>query len=495
MISMEDWVTIRNLKKRKPELGTRTIAKMLGLSRNTVKRALKSDKPPSYGPRDYINPELEPFQDYIKIQLFKKKLKGSRILNDLRSKGCKISQSAFYRYLNHLKPTMQKAYMRYETQPGEQAQYDWSPYSIQVGGILMKVHIYCMILGFSRYRIYWPSLSQKQSSVFEGIEYCLSQIGGVPERIQTDNHSTLVLNASVEHFQWNPRYLKLSEHYGFSPSRSLPGHPWSKGKVENPFSYLENHFIMDNQFDCFKDFVIQLNEFQEHVNNRIHDTTQIEPVHLFRDHEVDILGSLPPKSYVGSREQFRKVSSDCLISYQGNRYSVPHVFAGKEVWIRESQGVYLHIYSQTNNLIATHNLERKLKRQVYINKDHFKGYRSKKGTWDHLCHQFLQICPEHDDFLSKLKAQKRICPSRHLTKIVEAIKFFQREDIEKVIMTSHEYNVYHGDFFIELLHQNATPIDVQQLHVAPPLDLQSPMGVIRTLDSYCLKQTERMREE
>ena len=45
---MEDWVTIRNLKKKNPNIGTRELAKMLGISRNTIKKALKSDEAPEY---------------------------------------------------------------------------------------------------------------------------------------------------------------------------------------------------------------------------------------------------------------------------------------------------------------------------------------------------------------------------------------------------------------------------------------------------------------
>lgn len=493
MISMEDWVTIRNLKKRKPELGTRAIAKMLGLSRNTVKRALKNEESPSYGPREYINPELEAFEDYINVQFFNKKLAGSRILNDLRSKGCKVSRSAFYRYLNHLKPVRQKAFMRYETEPGEQGQFDWSPYSVLINGILVKLQVYCLILGFSRYRIYWASLSQRQSSVFEAIEYSLFEIGGVPERLQTDNHSTLVDNASVDNFKWNDRYLKLAEHYGFHPSRSLPAHPWSKGKVENPFSYLENHFILDNQFESFEDFTHQLNQFQDKVNKRVHETTQVEPVILFEEQEKESLAALPPEKFIGTREEFRKVSSDCLISYGGNRYSVPNIFAGKDIWVRESQGVYLHVYSQTNKLVTTHRLGSG-KKQIYMKKEHYNGYRGKRGTWDRLHYQFLQRCPGHEDFLARLKAQKRIDPYRHLNKIVDAIRFFEREDIEKVIAICHEYNVYNGDLFIELLHQKGTPIKIPKIDESFLKELHSPAGVIRTLDSYGVKRQKETQE-
>jgi DNA-binding MarR family transcriptional regulator len=48
MITMADWVTIKNLKSKNPGMESRSIAKLLGLSRNTVKRALKSENGPIY---------------------------------------------------------------------------------------------------------------------------------------------------------------------------------------------------------------------------------------------------------------------------------------------------------------------------------------------------------------------------------------------------------------------------------------------------------------
>ena len=40
VLIMEDWVSIKNLKTKNPKLGTRKIADLLGVSRNTVKKAL-----------------------------------------------------------------------------------------------------------------------------------------------------------------------------------------------------------------------------------------------------------------------------------------------------------------------------------------------------------------------------------------------------------------------------------------------------------------------
>ena len=172
---MEDWVTIRNLKKKDPNLGTRTIALMLGISRNTVKKALASDELPLYNRGEKkINEAVEPFIDFIKESFLKKNLKASRILKDIKSKGYKGSQYALYAYIREiLKPIANDvsknsphAYMRYETKPAEQMQYDWSPYTVTIGENLVKINVHQTILGFSRYKFYDVSLNVSGSDVY-----------------------------------------------------------------------------------------------------------------------------------------------------------------------------------------------------------------------------------------------------------------------------------------------------------------------------------------
>ncbi len=60
-----------------------------------MKKTLRSEYPPAFERKTYTNPEMNPFLDFIIEKYFVKKLKGSRVLNDLRSKGCKVSSSAF----------------------------------------------------------------------------------------------------------------------------------------------------------------------------------------------------------------------------------------------------------------------------------------------------------------------------------------------------------------------------------------------------------------
>ena len=56
----------------------------------------------------------------------------------------------------------------------------------------------------------------------------------------------------------------------------------------------------------------------------------------------------------------------------GNKYSVPHYFVGKEVWIKNKKGLELEIYSQSRRLIAKHKLSLK-KGEIIIDKSHYKS--------------------------------------------------------------------------------------------------------------------------
>jgi len=73
VIRVEDWITIRNLKRRNPRLGSRKIAEFLGISRNTVKSALAMETAPTYSRQWQTNPAIETFSEFIKESYLVKK--------------------------------------------------------------------------------------------------------------------------------------------------------------------------------------------------------------------------------------------------------------------------------------------------------------------------------------------------------------------------------------------------------------------------------------
>ena len=484
MIAMEDWVTIKTLRAKNPDMSLREIARLVQASPNTVKTALGREEAPSYQRKDKSNPLLDPFKKLILELITVKHLRGSRVLEELRSKGYQGGNTAFYAHVRTIKPESQKNFLPYETLPGEQSQFDWSPYSVVIGGAITKVIVFSYINGFSRYRILRASLSEDQGAVLEALEHGLILSGGVPQRVQTDNARVFVHNPSRRNFHWNERYLRFCGHYGFEPSRSLPGHPWSKGKVERPFAYLEDHFIAGNSFEDFEDFVRKLQAFQDKVNAREHATIKTTPDALIaKDREA--FSPLPETRYVGIKEESRKATFDGLLSYDGSRYSVPWMFGGKHVWVRVSCGYYLEIYSQANAPLARHRLSLR-KGAVVIDKSHYRTHPGATAAFDRLCMTFSESFPGQELFLEKLRAQKRLNARRHLSGMLDLAKLYHKDDFLKAIAVSLEYNVFTVSFmsgYLEKHFQHA--FDLPARPMPPPL---SDEPVTRDLREYTLPE-------
>jgi transposase len=502
MISMDNWTTIKNLKKINPTMGTRTIAKLVGVSRNTVKKALQEDGAPidkKEGVKK-LNENIEPFEGFIKESFLKKNLKASRILKDIRSKGYQGSQYALYSYIkNELKPIKEdiqgnnpRAYKSYSTSPGEQMQFDWAHYTVPIDGNLVKIYIHQTILGFSRLKSFVVTLSMTQSDIFTALEDAFNMFNGVCERIQVDNAKVFIDNASVNDFKWNKRFLHFCGFYGVKPTRSLPAHPWSKGKVEKPFDYLENHFIAGNEFRNFEDLQQRLQQFQDETNNLLHGTTQEITIKRFQQKEQEFLKPLPLdnltgeiKRYIGFKEEFRKVSCDCLISYKGNKYSIPHYFATKEVWIKVVYGNTLQVYSSKNKLIASHVLSLG-KKEIIINKKHFEGYRKTNTTIavtiSRLVKRFGDYINIHQ-FISNVKVQKRINPADHLLKIANLFEYYNNKDCILAMEECFTLNMFNANIIKGCITNNTTP----KKETIDLLNIELPKGdVKRDLGDYKL---------
>ena len=132
---------------------------------------------------------------------------------------------------------------RFETPPGQQAQFDWSPYTVEFAGAWRRVVVFGMTLGYSRRKHYTASLDETQASIFEAIEACLRHFGGAPKELLVDNPKAFVLDANPAHFRWNPQFLELCGHYRVQPRACQPYRPQTKGKIERPFFYLEQQFL------------------------------------------------------------------------------------------------------------------------------------------------------------------------------------------------------------------------------------------------------------
>ena len=284
----------------------------------------------------------------------------------------------------------------------------------------------------------------------------------------------MVTNAAPEHFQWNPKFLQFCGYYRITPQHCQIRKAKTKGKVENPFYYLEQHFIKGHSFDDFQDLETQLSRFNEQVNHKIHSNLNATPDDKFIE-EKPYLTSLPQQPFIGSQEIFRKVNWDCLISFEGSKYSVPFLYAGKSVWIRKVKGRYLKIFSQKNVLIAQH-LIANTKGQTILEDAHYDGlYSFQPKTLALLKQQFQELFPKQTLFLEKLLACKKMSAARHLSRIIQMKRYYESADLEQSFEQCIQWNNFSADVFIAILRNNAeiSQQDYLNLHHQNP-DAEEP---------------------
>ncbi len=485
MISVEAWTTIRTLRAQGHSISA--ISRQLHLSRKAIRRALRSNRPPRYQRQPVENPHLVPFIPAIQRMTTEDHLVGSRILNEIRALGYQGSAAAFYRTWARVRPTQPdpRVTERFETAPGLQCQFDWSPYTVLFSGVLTRVIVYECILSYSRRLFYWASLDETQPSIYEALEEAFWHFGGVPKTVLVDNAKAFVLNARPEHFTWNPTFLELCGYYRIEPRACAPRRPRTKGKCEKPFAFLENHFIKGHRWEDFPYFCRDLARFTAEVmDRREHHTTHQPPLERFAA-DLPALTPLPATRYVGIHALTRKVSWDCMVAYDGSRYSVPYVYAGKRIWLRVSQGVRLELLSPTGATLATHVLSA-TRGATVLDPAHYEGLRKDTPRSKVvLVEAFQARFPEEQRFLDGVLTQYKSNPVRHLRGILALARHYPADAMHAAFHTACAYSTYSLGFVRGVLQHQAHPL------ATPP----NPTGVLADVPRLAIKRDLRVYQE
>lgn len=451
---MDEWTAIKVLRSKNVPI--KQIAKQLKLSKNTVKKYLKSLDTPKYNYTLKLNDESKSRWNCYKTQIldmyYNKRFIGTRILNELRKQGAKGSNTAFYDFFKKIKlqNISGKIHQRFETDAGCQAQFDWSEYTVLISNEYRKIYIFSLILSYSRYKYFIASLDITQYSILEALENGFIYFGGTVKQILTDNAKQMVDNASRKVFRWNKKFYEFLSYYSVTPIACKVKHAFTKGKVENPFYYLENHFIKGSAFSDFDELQKKLLNFTNDFNNKMHTGINDIPKNKY-EKEKEYLQGLPPSYFVSMKEEWRKSNFDCLLSFEGNKYSVPDSYASKYVWVRKYLGYKIQIFSQKGNLIAEH-LIPKGKQNIIIHNKHYERLKNSiPNTTLGLKREFITYFPEHKIFLEKLYAAKKHHFRYHLGKILSLCNIYKKDDVRQAIEVSLECNIFNYDYLFAYL--------------------------------------------
>lgn len=259
----------------------------------------------------------------------------------LTKKGFKGKYGIVKKYCReHINEEIKKATIRFETNPGLQAQVDWKESMVLMNsvGISYVINIFLIILGYSRKKYIKLTLDRTQETLFQAITDSFKYFGGVPQEILFDNMKTVVDHAKSEyaHPVINQKMYEFSKDMGFEIKLCRAYRPQTKGRVENLAKIMDRLKVFNNEFDTLDDLDEIVMELNEDLNNEICQSTNETPNNRFTK-EKEHLNLLPSKDIIDryfNKPIIRRVTKESMITYNKLKYSLETKYIGKEVELK-----------------------------------------------------------------------------------------------------------------------------------------------------------------
>ena len=229
-------------------LSIREICRRTGLSRNTIRKYLRSDTvEPAFKVPDRPS-KLDPFADrlsgWLKTEANKPRKQKRTVLQlhaDLVSLGYGGSYNRVAAFAREWKADRQRemnttgrgTFVPLTFEPGEAFQFDWSEDWAIIGNERTKLQVAHTKLSYSRAFIVRAYLMQTHEMLFDAHNHAFRVLGGVPRRGIYDNMKTAIDKVGRgKERDINARFLAMASHYLFELEFCNPASGWEKGQVE-----------------------------------------------------------------------------------------------------------------------------------------------------------------------------------------------------------------------------------------------------------------------
>ena len=391
----------------------RAIARELGVDPKTVRHVLH----PKPRPKRVRPSKLDPFRPLIRKLVLTDELTAVRVHEEIHAVGYRGGYTVLKAYIRTFRPKpIKRPHLRFETKPGCQGQVDLSPYTVLLGETPTPVVCFSFVLGFSRWQFIRFVLHADVRSVCHSHALGFDAAGGVPSEILYDRMKQVVLESHRDGVIFHPLFEQLVQHYGFRAVPLAPGYKEGKGKVENPFGYVENNFLGGRTFHDLDDLNGQAARWLEQTAwVRIHRTTQEQPVARLAQERGALL-PLPDKRFDAALVLPRQVGDDFCIPWETNRYSVPPHYAGHTAIVRALEGrIEIEVAQQ---VVATHVL-RTTRHQRHVAPEHEAEFRKTSTSRHVLAEQFRRLGAGADAFAAGLVEARGGAAGYHMSQILK----------------------------------------------------------------------------
>ena len=325
----------------------REMARDLKLSRNTVRRVLRSGETSSSYEREHQpRPRLGRWKADLDRLLTantgkpaRERLTLIRLFEELRTLGYEGGYDAVRRYARtwsreHASQTS-AAFVPLSFAPGEAYQFDWSHEIVVMSGVTVTVKVAHVRLCHSRMMFVRAYPRETQEMVFDAHERAFAFFRGACTRGIYDNMKTAVDTIFVgKDRQYNRRFLQMCSHHLVDPVACTPASGWEKGQVENQVGLVRERFFTPRLR------VKTYDELNAWLTDKCVAYAKVHPHPERPDQTVwEVFEEERPNlvPYRGRFDGFHalpaSVSKTCLVRFDNNKYSVNASAVGRPVEI------------------------------------------------------------------------------------------------------------------------------------------------------------------
>jgi len=480
--------------------GKKTIARGLGMSKNTVKayinkvatseleidELLSLEDPVLEAKLFAGNPSYKPEERYehLKSQLpyYSQELKKAGVTRKLLWEEYRMAHPnsySFTQFCYHLKQyqAAQNPSMVLHHKPGEKLYIDFAGKKLSYidihTGEIIPCQVFVACLPYSDYSFVMAVKSQRIEDFIYALICCLKFLGGVPAILVPDNLKAAINKASRYEPDINKVLEDFANHYGITVLPARAGKPQDKALVENQVKLIYSRIYAKLRNQHF--FGIHSLNKGIMEKNRDHNQTRMQQKDYCREEkfiaeEKHLLKPLPKEDFEIKHYKDLKVAKNNHI-YLGcdkHHYSVPHQYIGQRVKVIYTRSM-VYIYAKGN--------------QIAVHPRSYKpnGYSTQK---EHLCshhRHYLDRSPEY--YLEKARKKSQSLHNlireifnqdkypEQLYRTCDGLLNLQRKtnagDFEKACQIALENGVYNYGFIKNILDNKMTqqelPLDHKPL--------------------------------
>jgi transposase len=333
VLSVEDWAEIRRLH-RAEGLPIKMIARVLGVSRNTVRTAIASDAAPKYERRssgsivDEVEPRIrELLQAFptMPATVIAERIGWTRGLTVFKERVAELRPV----YLPP-DPAGRTSYVA-----GEIAQCDlwFPPVRLPVAFGQMRrptqLPVLTMVTGYSRWLSGVLIPTRSSADLFAGWWQLIERLGSVPRVLVWDGEGAIG--------RWRGGRVELTAEcqafrgtLGAKVIVCKPADPEAKGLIERAHDYLERSFLPGRIFASPGDFNTQLQQWLALVNTRRRRALGCAPTDRIAADRQAML-TLPPVAPATGWRSSTRLARDHYVRLDSNDYSVHPSVIGRRI--------------------------------------------------------------------------------------------------------------------------------------------------------------------